>query len=106
MIPRIGMEVIVEFLEGDPDEPIVTGCVYHADNMPANTLPDFKARSTFKSDTHQGSGYNELRFEDENGAQEVYLQAEKYLNGLVKEDETSLCHFGFCLLGCKKICYL
>ncbi|MBC8128711.1 MAG: type VI secretion system tip protein VgrG [Rhizobiaceae bacterium] len=88
VIPRIGMEVIVDFLEGDPDEPIVTGCVYHGQNMPANTLPQYKTRSDFKTDTHQGSGYNQLRFEDENGQQEIFLQAEKYLNGFVKSDET------------------
>ncbi|WP_299688052.1 type VI secretion system tip protein TssI/VgrG [uncultured Tateyamaria sp.] len=90
VIPRIGMEVVVEFLEGDPDKPLVTGCVYNGHNMPPYTLPDFKARSTFKSDTHTGDGYNEFRFEDENGEEEVYLQAERYLNAFIKDNETWL----------------
>jgi type VI secretion system secreted protein VgrG len=63
-IPRIGHEVIVSFLEGDPDRPLVTGRVYHALNMPPYSLPEHKTRMTIKSKTHQGDGYNELRFED------------------------------------------
>lgn len=88
IIPRIGMEVMVEHLEGDPDRPIVTGCVYNGENMPPYTLPRFKTRSTFKSDSHKGNGYNELRFEDEKDAEEVFLHAQKYLNAIVLDDET------------------
>lgn len=88
IIPRIGMEVMVEFLEGDPDQPLVTGCVYNGDNKPPYTLPEFKTRSTFKTNTHKGSGYNELRFEDEAGEEEIYIHAQKYLNIVVGNNET------------------
>jgi type VI secretion system secreted protein VgrG len=87
-VPRIGHEVIVDFLEGDPDQPIITGRTYHAVNVPPYQLPANKTRMTIKSKTHQGEGYNELRFEDENNRQEVYLQAEKDHNTLIKNDES------------------
>lgn len=77
-IPRIGMEVIVDFLEGDPDRPIVIGCVYHKSNMPPLDLTAEKTRSTVKSDsTIGGGGFNEFRFEDKKGQEEVYLHAER-----------------------------
>ncbi len=79
-IPRIGMEVVVEFLEGDPDKPLVTGCVYNGKNDVPYPLPANKTRSTFKSDSHQGEGFNELRFEDESGAEEIYIHAQKDRN--------------------------
>ncbi|MBY3347995.1 type VI secretion system Vgr family protein [Rhizobium laguerreae] len=88
VIPRIGMEVIVEFLDGDPDKPLVTGCLYNADNMPPNQLPDYKTRSIFKSASHKGSGFNEIRFEDESGEEEIWVHAQKYLNTVIEEDET------------------
>ena len=90
VIPRIGMEVMVDFLEGDPDKPIVTGCVYNGNNMPPDTLPEYKTRSNFMTNSHEATGYNQLRFEDEGGQEEVYLQAQKYLNGFVKDNETWL----------------
>ena len=80
VIPRIGMEVVVEFLEGDPDKPLVTGCVYNARNMPPYALPEHKTRSTFRTDTHQGSGFNELRFEDKKDKEEVFVHAQKDMN--------------------------
>jgi type VI secretion system secreted protein VgrG len=89
-IPRIGQEVIVDFLEGDPDRPIITGRVYNADNMPPYTLPDNKTQSGIKSRSSQGgapSNFNELRFEDKKGSELVNLQAEKDLTSLVKHDE-------------------
>lgn len=77
-IPRIGQEVIVEFLEGDPDQPIITGRVYNADKMPPYELPDNKTRSTIKSDsTKGGGGSNEIRFEDNKDAEELYIHAQK-----------------------------
>lgn len=76
VIPRIGMEVIVEHLRGDPDKPIVTGCVYNGKNTPPYELPKHKTRSTFKTDTHKGEGYNELRFEDEKGREDIHLHAQ------------------------------
>jgi len=90
-IPRLGHEVIVEFLDGDPDRPIVTGCVYNADNMPPYALPDNKTQSGLKSRSSKGgtpSNFNELRFEDKKGGEEVHLQAEKDLTILVKSDES------------------
>ena len=90
-IPRIGQEVIVEFLDGDPDRPIITGRVYNADSMPPYSLPDNKTQSGIKSRSSKGgsaSNFNELRFEDLKGSEEVFLQAEKDLNILVKSNET------------------
>lgn len=88
-IPRIGQEVIVEFLEGDPDRPIVTGSVYNANQMPPYPLPDQKTRSGIKSRSSPGgsaSNFNELRFEDKQGAEEVYLHAERDLMAYIKND--------------------
>jgi type VI secretion system secreted protein VgrG len=77
VIPRIGMEVVVEFLEGDPDKPLVTGCVYNERNMPHYTLPAHKSKSVFRTDTHQGEGYNELTFEDQKGFERIYMHGQK-----------------------------
>ncbi len=88
VIPRIGMEVVVEFLEGDPDKPLVTGCVYNGKNDPPYELPKHKTRSTFKTDTHNGSGFNELRFEDERDEEEVYVHAQKDMNTVVLNNKT------------------
>jgi type VI secretion system secreted protein VgrG len=88
-IPRIGQEVIVDFLEGDPDRPIITGRVYHGTNKPPYPLPEEKTKSTIKSNSSLGGdGSNEIRFEDSKGNEEVYLQAEKDWNTLVKNDKT------------------
>ena len=92
-IPRIGQEVIVEFLEGDPDRPIVTGRVYNADNMPPYALPANQTQSGIKSRTTPNGtaeNFNELRFEDKKDAEQVYLQAEKNFDTYVKNDETHL----------------
>jgi type VI secretion system secreted protein VgrG len=87
--PRIGDEVIVDFLEGDPDRPIITGSVYNGSNPTPYTLPDHKTRSTMKSNSSiGGGGYNEFRFEDLKGSEEVYLQAQKDYNVLVKNNRT------------------
>lgn len=80
VIPRIGMEVIVEHLQGDPDKPIVTGCVYNGINAPPATLPAHKSRSIFKTKSHQGEGFNELTFEDEAGEEFIYMHAQKNLD--------------------------
>ncbi|MGH0004852.1 type VI secretion system tip protein TssI/VgrG [Pseudovibrio ascidiaceicola] len=87
-IPRIGHEVIVDFLEGDPDQPIITGRTYHNNNRTPNKLPDFKTRMVLKSDSHKAEGYNELRFEDEGGQEEVWFHAQKFHNGVVENNET------------------
>lgn len=87
-IPRIGMEVVVDFLEGDPDQPLVTGCVYNGVNKPPYDLPANATRSTLKTlSSKGGGGTNELRFEDKAGDEEVFLQAQKALNVLVKADK-------------------
>jgi len=90
-IPRIGQEVIVDFLEGDPDRPIITGRVYNADNMPPYELPANQTQSGIKSRSTKGGGpanFNEFRFEDKKGSEEVYLHAEKDQNIMVEQDET------------------
>ncbi|TXB66362.1 type VI secretion system tip protein VgrG, partial [Paracoccus aurantiacus] len=88
VIPRIGMEVVVDYLEGDPDKPLVTGCVYNGRNSVPYDLPANKTVSTFKSDSHKGSGYNEFRFEDESGREEVFMHAQKDHNTIIENDES------------------
>ena len=86
-IPRIGMEVMVNFLEGDPDQPIIAGCVYNAQNMPPYVLPDNKTRSTIKSNSSKGgNGFNEFRLEDKKGSEQIFLHAEKNQDIRVKND--------------------
>ena len=88
-IPRIGQEVVVSFLEGDPDQPLVTGSVYNATNMPPSTLPDDAARSTIKTNTTKGGGgFNEIRLDDKKDAEEIFVQAEKDYNRVVKNNDT------------------
>ena len=78
-IPRIGHEVVVSFLEGDPDQPLITGRTYHATNLPPYPLPAHKTRTTIKTQTHQGEGFNELTFEDKAGEEFIYMHAQKNL---------------------------
>ena len=86
-IPRIGMEVIVHFFEGDPDQPIITGCVYNPDAMPPYTLPDEKTKSTIKSDsTKGGGGFNEFRLEDKKGSEQIFIHGEKNIDVRIKND--------------------
>uniref|UniRef100_UPI003D22D449 type VI secretion system Vgr family protein n=1 Tax=Aeromonas salmonicida TaxID=645 RepID=UPI003D22D449 len=85
-IPRIGHEVIVSFLEGDPDQPIVTGRTFHATNRPPYDLPANKTRTVLRTETHQGEGFNELRFEDQAGQEEIYIHGQKDLNVLIEND--------------------
>jgi type VI secretion system secreted protein VgrG len=77
VIPRIGMEVLVEFLDGDPDQPLVTGCVYNGRNKVPYPLPANKTKSVFRSDSHQSDGFNELTFEDATGAENISFHAQK-----------------------------
>jgi type VI secretion system secreted protein VgrG len=87
-IPRIGQEVIVDFLEGDPDRPIIVGRVYHGTNKPPYTLPDEKTKSTLKSDSSLGGdGFNEIRFEDKKGKEQIFVHAEKNQDIRVKNDQ-------------------
>jgi len=87
-IPRIGQEVIVDFLEGDPDRPIITGRVYHGTNTPPYSLPDEKTKSTIKSDSSLGGGgSNEIRFEDKKGEEEVFLHGQKDWTIAIENDK-------------------
>lgn len=88
-IPRIGMEVIVSFLEGDPDRPLVTGCVYNSDAMPPYALPGEQTKTTLKTNTSTGgTGFNEIRFDDKKDSEEIFIQAEKNFNRVVKNNDT------------------
>ncbi|EKO3467275.1 type VI secretion system tip protein VgrG [Vibrio fluvialis] len=89
-IPRIGHEVIVSFLNGDPDQPIVTGRTYHTTNTAPYALPDNKTKTVLRTETHQGQGYNELSFEDQAGSEQIYLHAQKDFDGLIENDHTSV----------------
>ncbi|SNB74695.1 type VI secretion system secreted protein VgrG [Arboricoccus pini] len=79
VIPRIGQEVVVAFINGNPDWPLVTGCVYNAVNMPPEAVPDNAMRSTFKTRTENGrpDEFNELTFEDRKGREEVFMRAQR-----------------------------
>jgi type VI secretion system secreted protein VgrG len=88
-IPRIGMEVLVQFLEGDPDRPIVTGCVYNENNKPPWELAAKKTISGIKSESTKGDqGCNYWNFEDKKGGEQINFHAEKDLNVVVKNNET------------------
>lgn len=85
--PRIGQEVIVEFLEGDPDRPIITGRVYNGDAMPPYDLPAEKTKSTLKSNSSKGgNGFNEIRFEDKKGDEQIFIHGEKDEEIRIKHD--------------------
>jgi type VI secretion system secreted protein VgrG len=90
-IPRIGHEVVVEFLEGDPDRPIITGSVYNGPNKPPYKLPDHQTQSGIKSrSTKDGSAdnFNEIRFEDKKGEEQLFIHAERNQDIEVEKDET------------------
>jgi type VI secretion system secreted protein VgrG len=89
-IPRIGQEVIVDFLEGDPDQPIIMGSVYNADQMPPYKLPDNKTQSGIKSRSSLQGGtddFNELRLEDKKGSEDIYFHAQKDFHRVVENDD-------------------
>ena len=89
-LPRIGMEVVVSFVDGDIDRPLVMGTVYHGTNTPPYTLPDDKTKSTIKTNsTPGGDGFNELRFEDAAGHEEVFIQAQKDMNETIKNNHST-----------------
>lgn len=90
-IPRIGQEVIVDFLEGDPDRPIVTGRVYNASQTPPYKLPDNKTQSGIKSrssKTGTADNYNEIRFEDKKGSEQILVHAERDMDTTIERNET------------------
>lgn len=86
-IPRIGNDVIIHYVNGDPDQPIITGRTYCGNQLPPYDLPEHKTRMTLKSQTHKGDGFNELRFEDELGREEVFVHAQRDMNTKVLHDE-------------------
>ena len=88
-IPRIGQEVIVEFLEGDPDRPLITGRVYNDEQMPPYKLADNQTRTTFLTRSTKAGGssnFNELRFEDKKGDEQIFMNAEKDMDLRVEND--------------------
>ena len=89
-LPRIGHEVIVSFLDGDPDQPIITGRTHHVTNTPPYGLPEHKTRTTLKTKTHKGEGSNELRFEDEADQEQIYVHAQKDLDLLTENNRTEV----------------
>lgn len=89
-IPRIGQEVVVSFLDGNPDRPLVTGVVYNAQQTVPYALPDNQTRSTMKTCSSKGGGgENELRFEDKKDSEEIYVHAQKDYNEVVENDKTT-----------------
>ncbi len=95
-IPRVGQEVVVSFLDGDPDKPLIIGSVYNGNNMPPYGLPDSKTQSGIKSQSTEKGGEsdnNELRFEDKKDSEQVYLHAQKDMQRIVEnDDETNIKH--------------
>ncbi|HXA05587.1 MAG TPA: type VI secretion system tip protein TssI/VgrG [Bryobacteraceae bacterium] len=92
-IPRIGQEVLIDFLEGDPDQPIIVGSVYNADQMPPYKLPDKKMISGWKSNsTIGGGGYNEMSFDDTKKKEMVTVHAQKDMSTTVEHDDTQTIH--------------
>lgn len=89
-LPRIGQEVIVSFIDGNPDRPLITGAVYNADQTVPYALPDNQTRSTTKTRSSKGGGgFNEVRFEDKKDSEEIYIHAQKDHNTEVKHDRTA-----------------
>ena len=87
-IPRVGMEVLVTFLEGDPDQPLVTGCLYHKEHQVPYDLPANKTRTVFKTlSSPGGGGYNELRIEDRKGAEQIYIHAQRDWDENIEHDQ-------------------
>ncbi|WP_248807353.1 type VI secretion system tip protein TssI/VgrG [Pseudomonas sp. MWU13-2100] len=87
-IPRVGMEVLVTFLEGDPDQPLVTGCLYHKENQVPYELPANKTRTVFKTlSSPGGGGYNELRIEDKKGAEQIFIHAQRDWDESIEHDQ-------------------
>ncbi|WP_079969612.1 type VI secretion system Vgr family protein [Salmonella enterica] len=88
-IPRVGQEVIVDFLNGDPDQPIIMGRTYHQENRSPGSLPGTKTQMTIRSKTYKGDGFNELRFEDATDQEQVYIHAQKNMDTEVLNNRTT-----------------
>ena len=88
-IPRVGQEVLVDFLDGDPDQPIVTGRTYHATNLPPGRLPSSKTQMALRSKSYKGEGYNQLLFEDMVNQERMALHAQRDMDVEVLHDKTT-----------------
>jgi type VI secretion system secreted protein VgrG len=88
IIPRIGMEVMVMYLDGDPDRPVVTGVVPNPKQKVPYKLPENKTKSVFRTQSHKKYGYNEITFEDETGLEQIHIRAERDMNTIVQRDKT------------------
>ncbi|ECD9477131.1 type VI secretion system tip protein VgrG [Salmonella enterica subsp. houtenae] len=86
-IPRVGQEVIVDFLNGDPDQPIIMGRTYHQNNRSPGSLPGTKTQTILRSKTYKGDGFNELRFEDMAGQEEIYIHAQRNKRIVILNDK-------------------
>jgi type VI secretion system secreted protein VgrG len=93
-IPRIGQEVIVAFVEGNPDEPVIVASVYNRETMPANTLPDKKVICGLKSNTYKGTGYNEMSMDDTAGKEKITIHGQYDLNTTIEHDENHIIKSG------------
>jgi type VI secretion system secreted protein VgrG len=92
-IPRIGMEVIVTYEEGDPDHPVVVGCLYNGDNLYPYKMPDNNTQSGLKSNSSiGGGGYNEFMFEDKKGEEKIRMHGQKDHEVVIEHDETITIH--------------
>lgn len=89
IVPRIGMEAMVSYLDGDPDRPVIAGIVPNSRQKLPFGLPGKKTRSGFKTQTHKGAGFNELSFDDEDGSQQIYMHAQKDFDRLIKDNEST-----------------
>lgn len=86
-LPRIGQEVVIDYIEGDPDQPIIVGSVYNSAQMPAYELPANKTKSWVKTNSSLGGeGYNEIRFEDKKGSEQIYIHGEKNLDIRIRNE--------------------
>jgi len=90
--PRIGQEVIVDFLEGDPDQPIITGRVYNAELQPPFGFPAGAVLSGVKSQTHKGGGFNEMSMDDTAGKERVFIHGQYNMDTVIEHDQTSTIH--------------
>lgn len=89
-IPRVGMEVVVDYLGGDPDRPVVVGCLYTGTNVPPGALPESKTCTTLRTQSSPGGeGFNELRFEDAAGREEVFLHAQRNRRSVVRAADST-----------------
>jgi type VI secretion system secreted protein VgrG len=85
-LPRVGQEVLVEFVEGDPDQPLITGRLYNGEQTPPYDLPAEQTKSTIKSSNLKGGGFNELRFDDKKDAEQVFIHGQRDLDLVIRRD--------------------